>query len=418
MLEGIISDVTDRKETEQRLQETNQRLQESLERLRSMEERLIAQERRRALTELASGVAHDFNNALGIIRGSVNLMLEKPAKMQDPEAVERYLRRIDSAAGDAAETVKRIRKFYKPQEQSATEPLDLNRCVEEALETTASHWKEETQARGAPVRVEKDLEAIPPIEGNEAEMHELFTNLILNAVDAMPEGGTLTFATRQGGQDTVTLEVSDTGRGMSEEVREQCFNPFFTTKGATGSGLGLSTVQGIVRRHQGSIAVDSAPGEGTTFHIRLPVPPGDAEDGQEKKPADGGQTADLAEPLHILAIEDDPGQRAIIRESLENGGHTIDTAENGVHGLERFKNGSYDLVMTDRAMEEMSGDELARRVKEQKDSAQVLMLTGFGDMMDAAGQHPEDVDLLLSKPVTPQELREAIARLMGDKDGD
>jgi len=416
MLEGIISDITDRKETKQQLEKTNQQLQESLTRLQSMEKRLIAQERRRALTKLASGVAHDFNNALGIIRGSVNLMLEKPEKMQDAESVERYFRRIDTAAAEAAETVKRMRKFYKPQEQSSTEPLDLNACVEEAIDTTTSHWKDETRARGAPVHVEKDLNSIPPVEGNEAEIHELLTNLILNAVDAMPEGGTLTFATRKEGGDTVALDVSDTGEGMSEEVCNQCFNPFFTTKKSTGSGLGLSTVQGIVRRHEGSISVDSSPGEGTTFHIRLPVADGGPDGVQKRAPAGTSETNGTFTPLHILVIEDDPNQRSILRESLDSRGHTVDTAENGAQGLEKFWKRNYDLVMTDRAMAEMSGDEVAARIKDE-DSTQVIMLTGFGDMMDAAGQKPDDVDLLLSKPVTPKELREAIHGLMGGTDG-
>ena len=379
------------------------------EELRRSQQKHLEQERRRALTQMASGIAHDFNNILGIIKGSTQLLLDVSGNLDDRDKVERFVRRIDEAAGDAAETVKKMRKFYKPQEQSSVKLVDLNNCIHTVVDRTAPRWREEARAGGAPIEVKKNLSSIPRLYAKEAEIHELLTNLIFNAVDAMPEGGTLEFATRSGG-DKVIMEVSDTGEGMDETVQEQCLTPFFTTKGANGSGLGLSTVKGVVERHNGNIEIESTKDEGTTFHITLPIGESSETDTEEKA---HGETAPI-QPITVLLIEDEKKQRQLLKEYMEHWGHTVHTAENGRVGLEKFNPEDHELVITDRSMPNLSGDRVAAKVKEKAFDTPLIMLTGFGDMMEARGERPTGVDSLLSKPVNTEELWRCIRRLFAE----
>ncbi|MBI1926084.1 response regulator [Candidatus Poribacteria bacterium] len=245
---------------------------------------------------------------------------------------------------------------------------------------------------------------MPPIAGNEAELREMLTNLIFNAVDSMPQGGTVTFRTYVEELQYVVMAVSDTGIGMTEEVRQRCLEPFFTTKGERGTGLGLSMVYGIVQRHEGTIEIESEEGQGTTFRIRLPI----YTQGHE-------QVQDVAEtsghPLHVLVVDDEPLVREIITEFLKREGHTFETAANGREGLEKFQTSLFNLVITDRAMPEMSGDQFAAAIKAITPHKLIIMLTGFGQLMNATGELPEGVDVVLTKPIASPALRRAIAKV-------
>ena len=373
--------------------------------LRSARRQVIEQERQRALSIMASGIAHDFNNALSTIQGFTDLLLRSPEKLEDRETATGYLQHVYKAASNAAETVRRMRKFYRPHEDEPFQPVDLNSLVEEAVSMTRPRWKEQAQAKGVKIDVEKDLVDVPPVRGNEAELHEILTNLIFNAVDAMPEGGTLSVRTR-GGEGEVLLQVTDTGTGMDEEEVEHCLDPFFTTKYETGTGLGLSTVRGIVERHEGAIEVESEEGKGTTFRIHLPAD----EEAEKKRPTPASEKE--TKPLRVLVAEDEKEQREMLKEYLRMDDHEVDTALNGREGLRMFKHNSYDLVITDRSMPEMGGDQFAGEVKKDAPGKPVIMLTGFGEMMKAADEKPETVDVLLSKPVTWGELRKAIGQVM------
>ncbi|PJB64960.1 MAG: hypothetical protein CO095_14475 [Armatimonadetes bacterium CG_4_9_14_3_um_filter_58_7] len=396
------------------LEETNLRLQKALADLKATQEQVVQQERLRALGQMASGIAHDFNNALAPILGFSELMLMRPEGLDDREKVERYLKLIRTGAEDASNVVRRLREFYRKKEEGEVFlPVDLNQLVEQAVDLTQPKWRDQSLANGAPVEVRKDLKKVPKISGNESELREAMTNLIFNAVDAMPEGGTITLRTATDGagdaHDSVVLEVSDTGVGMDEATRQRCLDPFFTTKGTRGTGMGLSMVFGTVIRHEGAIEVESKEGKGTTFRISLPIP----DTSRKHQEAASGAAPHTDRPLRILIVDDDTRARSFMTALLEMDGHSFEVAGDGREGIDRFDAGRFDLVITDRAMPRMNGDQFAAAVKEQSPTTPVIMVTGFGDLMDATGEIVFGVDRFLSKPVTVAALREALAQATG-----
>jgi CheY-like chemotaxis protein len=247
-----------------------------------------------------------------------------------------------------------------------------------------------------------DLAPLPPVAGNDADLREILVNLLFNAVDAMTQDGTITVRTRPAGEFCV-LEVQDEGTGMSEEVRQRCLEPFFTTKGEKGTGLGLAMVYGVVQRHGGTIDVRSAVGEGTTFIIQLPVSKAVAQ------PQVAAPAAPPRGPLRVLVVEDDPMVREVTAAYLRADGHTVSLADGGEEALRQLEAEAFDLVVTDRAMPGMSGDQLALAIKERFPGLPVILLSGFGDLMRAAGETPAGVDAVLGKPITGSRLRQAVA---------
>ena len=402
---GVFLDVTKRKAALNELKEANEQLKETLEELHETQQQLVDQERQRALNQMASGIAHDFNNALSTIRGFTDLLLNNEDKAADRRVRRRYLRHIDTAARHAAETVGRMRKFYRPDDTKEFISVDLNRLVEEAVSMTRPRWKPEAQAKGRDIEVVKNLGRISAVRGDESELHEMLTNLIFNAVDAIESEGTVTVST-QALDGQVVLEVRDTGCGMDEETRQRCLDPFYTTKVESGTGLGLSVTRGIVGRHKGDIEIESQPGEGTAVRISLPA----SHEADQPDPPDSKDTPHRE--LNVLVVEDDEVQRELLLEILHSDGHTVELAANGREGIEKFNAGQYELVITDRAMPELNGDEVARLVKREASHKPVIMLTGFGDMMEAADEFPEGVDVVISKPVNLEKLKDAISRAL------
>jgi CheY-like chemotaxis protein/anti-sigma regulatory factor (Ser/Thr protein kinase) len=243
------------------------------------------------------------------------------------------------------------------------------------------------------------------VAGNGAELREVLTNLIFNAVDAMPKGGNISLRTRCDGNQVV-LEVSDTGKGMTEEVRQRCFEPFFTTKGAHGTGLGLSMVHGILQRHQATIEIKSEVDKGSTFIIRF------RSQSAQPQSASPAQPANTLQNLHVLVVDDEAMVRNVVGEYLKIDGHVVQTADGGRDGLEKFHKDQFDLVLVDRAMPDMNGDQVASAIKSTNPSMPVVMLTGFGSMMEASGERPPSVDLVVGKPVTICDLRAAVTKAL------
>jgi signal transduction histidine kinase len=264
-------DVTEQRATEEALKRTQQQLAQS--------------ERLRALGSMAGGIAHEFNNSLGPIVGFTDMLLKRPAVAEDAEKRTRLLRNIYTAATDAAATVERLRDFYRSREgDEAIEPLSIRELVSTTVSMTRPKWRGEAEAGGRRIRLTTHLQDAPPVVGNPTELRQVLTNLVFNAVDAMPAGGVI--SVRTASEDgKVLIEVTDTGIGMSEEVRKRCLDPFFTTKHERGSGLGLAMVYGTVQRHGGTIEVESEEGRGTTFRIWLPAFTGVAASGTEEQPA-------------------------------------------------------------------------------------------------------------------------------------
>ncbi len=388
--------------TNESLEETNQRLEETLAELRSTQERMIQQERLKALGTMASGIAHDFNNALGSILGYSDVLLTFPETLDDNAQTTEYIRTINTSAKDAAAVVDRLREFYRHRDDGEVlQPIDVNSVVREAISMSQPRWKGMAQAEGVDIELRTELASdIPQIGGNESNLRSALTNLIFNAVDAMPEGGTLTISTdREDGW--VRIVVVDTGTGMSEETKSRALEPFFSTKEERGTGLGLATVFGIVSRHGGRIDFTSELGKGTEFTVLLPLPR------STLAAKDDPEDQTMTRTLHILVAEDEPKMQRLLSEYLTRDGHTVELAPDGVEALRKFSEGDFDLVITDRGMPNMNGDELAVAIRAGSE-VPIIMATGFGGMMLASGERPVGVDFTLGKPIAIAALRKAI----------
>ncbi|HXI82646.1 MAG TPA: response regulator [Verrucomicrobiae bacterium] len=400
-------DITERKDAEGALREANHRLECSLTELRRTQQHIVGQERLQALGRMASGVAHDFNNALSKILGFTELLLTSPEKLQSTETVRDHLRMINTTARDAAQVVRRLHEFYRPRRDTELfKVVDLNAILEQTISLTEPKWRLEAQAGGVSIEIRTELQPKVLAFVDESELREVFTNLIFNAVDAMPEGGTITLRTSADAEHAI-LEISDTGNGMTEEVRRRCFEPFFTTKGFAGTGLGLASAYGIIQRHRGEIQIRSQVGKGTTFTIRLPAGPGE----HKQPPATETPVASKQNPLRVLVVEDEPMVRGIEVEYLVSDGHAVETAADGCEGLSKFRAGKFDLVLIDRAMPEVNGDQLTEAIKELDPDMPVILVTGFTEAL-TNGQTQRRADLILSKPFSHAGLYNAVGKVM------
>ena len=387
---------------EDQVRERTAKLETAMAELRATQDHIVKQERLRALGLMAGGIAHDFNNALTMMLGYGELLL--PWLHKHGAAREQaYLDHIISAAQDATHVVSRLREFYRPAENNEIRiPVNLNEVVTQAVSLTAPKWKGKCLADGVQIDIQTKLQEIPNIAANAAELREVFTNLIFNAVDAMPTGGTITIGTAPMG-DGVALTVTDTGSGMTESERKRCLEPFFTTKGERGTGLGLAVVYGIIQRHTGTIEIASECGVGTTFAIHFPSTSASAQI--------AGPTHDWSrKPLRILIVDDQEIICELISEHLTADGHTTASAKDGREALELFGNSSFDLVLTDQSMPGMNGIQLCNAIKAIVPGTPVILLTGFGDeiLNEQTSAHPIDVDLVLCKPASQADLRRAI----------
>jgi len=357
---------------------------------------------------MAGGVVHDFNNALMAVIGYSELLLKNQNLIEDKNAVREYLEVIHGAGRDASDVIGRLRDFYRPRgETDVFEPVDLNKLLENAAIMTQPKWKSQALATGRTITVDFDFEKIRTVVANSGELREAVTNLIFNAVDAMPRGGTITLRTRQQ-TDGVLVEVSDTGNGMSEEVKNRCLEPFFSTKGEKGSGLGLSMVFGIIKRHEGTLNIESSTGSGTTFQIHLPFHIAAQVVMEEKADASG-------DSLHILVADDDPVSRDIITKYLISDSHRVSTFASGTEALKGFAEGAFDLLILDHGMPGMSGIELAGLAKQMRNGQPIILLTGFNESALPPKIQETGVDLVLHKPVSLEELRHAMAAVLREE---
>jgi signal transduction histidine kinase/ActR/RegA family two-component response regulator len=406
----ITQDITELKQKTIELEDSNRLLVQTLDELHRTQRELVQHERLRALGQMATGIAHDFNNALTPILGFSELLLARPGDLKDTERVAQYLGLIHANAEAAARIVGRLRDFYRYREDNeALAPVDLNRVIRRVIELTRPKWQNEALAQGVTIQLETDFLAASPVMGQEAELSDAITGLVLNAVDAVTrkgQSGRLRLATQQENEH-VAVVVSDTGTGMSSEVREHCFEPFFSTKTDHGSGLGLALVYGVVNRHGGMITLEGEEGQGTTVTLRFPA----HRAGEPVVP----EKIALAKsgPLRILIVDDDPGVRDVTAEYLREDHHAIDQAASGREALEKLEIGTYDMVITDKAMPGMSGCQLAIAIKKTHPHLPVLLITGFGDMMNSVGEKPAGVDLVLGKPLSMDQLRQAVAQFCG-----
>jgi len=390
------------------------RLQQAYEELRESQDTILQQERLRALGQMASGIAHDINNAISPVTLYTDTLLDK--EMQLSAQGRDYLRIIRRAVDDVGQTVARMREFYRQRERSSDlSPLDLNPLVNQVLALTSARWRDLPQERGIVIDVRTELASgLPKVLGTESDIRDALTNLIFNAVDAMPEGGTLTLRTRAAAQ-SVELHVRDSGAGMDEETRRRCFEPFFTTKGERGTGMGLAMVYGMVQRHDAQIEIESAPGVGTTVRLQFKLAPSVTT--TAAKPA----ATRPHRPLNLLVIDDDPLVAQSLLHVLNHEGHTVTTADGGQAGIDAFASANgqgqcFDVVMTDLGMPYVDGRAVAAAIKAMSPLTPVLLLTGWGQRLSTEQTVPEYVDRLLSKPPKLAELSAALAELTAETD--
>ena len=388
-------------------------LQLAYDDLRRTQQSVMQQERFRALGEMATGAAHNINNAISPVMLYTESLLETEPGLSS--RAREYLETIRRSIADVALMVARMREFHRPREaQQALAPVSLNEVAREAADLTKVRWSDIPQQRGSVVRMRMELEDdLPLVLAVAGEVREAVINLIFNAVEAMPSGGTLTLRTRHfSGSDSdeapsLAIEVVDSGVGMDEDTRRRCLEPFFTTKGERGSGLGLAIVYGVVEHTGARIDIESAPGLGTTVRLAFPVP----------VMVDRMMTLEpVARPtqLRVLIVDDDPTLIKSLRDALESDGHSVATAGGGREGIEMFRAAlegqqPFAAVITDLGMPYVDGRQVAAAVKEASGSTRVVMLTGWGQRLANRGEMPAHVDRLLSKPPRLRDLREALS---------
>jgi signal transduction histidine kinase/ActR/RegA family two-component response regulator/HAMP domain-containing protein len=392
-------------------------LQQAYDDLRQTQQAVMQQERLKALGQMASGIAHDINNAISPIALYTESLLENEPGLS--ARARDYLSTIQHAIEDVSHTVARMREFYRQREQQLTlTPVKLNDLIQQVMDLSRARWSDMPQQRGIFIKIETVLDtALPPVMGVESEIREALVNLIFNAVDAMPNGGTLTLKTCVSERTTrlVHVEVTDTGVGMEEDVRRRCLEPFFTTKGERGTGLGLAMVYGIVRRHNADIEIESTPGKGTTFRINFPVPAASTT-------AAGKDTTAFVVPtrLRILVVDDDPLLIKSLRDALETDGHMVVTAGGGQDGIATFRNAfekkePFAVVITDLGMPYVDGRQVSASIKGISPTTPIILLTGWGQRLVAEGDVPKHVDHVLNKPPRLRDLRETLAQCVRQK---
>lgn len=367
-------------------------------------ERAARADKLRALGQLASGVAHDFNNSLAAILGRTQLL----RRLTHDEAMVRNLDIIQTAAEDAAATVRRIQTFARTSPMREFEQLDVRDLLNDAIEITRTRWQNEARLRGLDYQVELDAAGDQKTYGNASELREVFVNLIVNAVDAMPGGGKLSIScVRQ--QDRLWLRFADSGVGMPDDMRQKIFEPFFTTKGAHGTGLGLSVSYSIIERHEGSISVESEPGLGTTFTIDLPACD------LELSVTETLPGLIEASPLSILVIDDEQSVRETLADMLEIMDHKVVIAASGQEALEKLAGAGFDLVFTDLAMPEMDGWETARAIRKRLPEMNIVLVTGYGPGTEPPPGEENLVNGIIGKPFDFDQVSQTIAEVVGHR---
>jgi signal transduction histidine kinase/ActR/RegA family two-component response regulator len=393
-------------------------LTQAYEDLRLTQKAVLEQERLRALGQMASGIAHDINNAISPVALYVEAILAHETGFSD--RARQQLEIVQRAVDDVAQTVKRMGEFYRQRPaQLELTTVEVSHVLRQVLELTRARWSDMAQQRGAVIETKIEVTTENPmVQVIESELREALVNLVLNATDAMPDGGKLTLRTGHaleagfGFSRRVYIEVSDTGFGMDEETRRRCLEPFFTTKGERGSGLGLAMVYGIAQRHGVDIDITSVPGEGTTFRLTF------AATAPASQSTASVRVQKIPTHTKILLIDDDPVLLTSLREVLTHDGHQVQVAHGGKVGIEAFLDAQkagkpFPVVITDLGMPHIDGRAVAAAIKAAAPGTAIIMLTGWGQRLMGTGEVPPEVMAVLSKPPRIVDLRQKLAEITG-----
>ncbi|MCE5333705.1 MAG: response regulator [Desulfobacteraceae bacterium] len=375
---------------------------EDITKKKAFSEKIIQSEKLAALGTMAGGVSHDFNNLLMAILGHIQLILPQ---IED-EDIRRRLQNIEKAVYDGSNTVRRLQRFTERERdpKALASTIDIEEAVKDVVELTRPRWKNFMERSGHRIDMQFDLDKECMAAINASDLREVLTNLLLNAIDAMPQGGTITFRSRCHGEQVI-LEVADTGLGMTREVAEKIFDPFFTTKGVGNSGLGLSVSWSLIGRYGGDIQVKSKLGHGTTFVIKLTR----AEAAKSQSVAKSGEGSSS---YRLLLVDDDPEILNILRDMLRLKGHKVVATSDGEKALALLGSTHFDLVITDLGMPVVSGWEIARQAKEKDRNTPVVMITGWGAQYEDEDLGSRGVDLMLAKPLSWDKLLSSIEKML------
>lgn len=404
-------------------------VQKAYDELRRTQDGVAQKERLAALGQMASGIAHDINNALSPILGYSDLLLTKMPGI--PEEAKKYLQIINQASDDIARILARMREFYRRRSDPAglTE-VNINQTIQEVVEMTRPRWRDIPLREGIEVNVECNLESdLPVLYGDPEEIREGLFNLIFNAVDALSGGGKITLTTKfvevpdapsaaKYGKQQVAIEVSDNGIGMDEATQKRCLEPFFSTKSAKGgTGLGLPMVYGMMQRHEGTIQIESTRGVGTTIRLTFPV----------RIPTSQEAPKPVAKPpenrsVKVLCIDDESPVRQLLDDCLTHFGHRVAVAASGKEGLELFRTAKvnkqpYEVVITDMGMPDVDGYQVVEAISSESRNTPIIMMTGWGTIMREEKTTPAAVNALIDKPPHMQELNALLLKLTEKKNG-
>ena len=366
-----------------------------------IQEQFSQVEKMSALGQLASGVAHDFNNSLASILGRAELLM----KHSDDPKMKRGLEIIVKSARDGAKTVKRIQDFARQRSERDFELVDVDQMLLDVSEITRPRWRDGAEARNVQINLALRNNCGVYVHGDVSELRDVLVNVIFNAVHAMPMGGNLAISADVV-ESFVVLSVADTGVGMPAEVRSRVFDPFFTTKGVEGMGLGLAVAYGVVSRHQGAFEVESELGKGSVFSIKLPIAA--SAGGVDERAGVPDTTLRRCNLIRILVVDDEDEVRNLLKEILEDADCEAVTAGEGYEGLRLFEEGGFDAVFTDLGMPGMSGWELARAIRQKNQHVPLAIITGWGEAVSTNEKDEAKVDWVLSKPFSMAQIAEIV----------
>lgn len=401
-LANTLANIIEKKKYELLLKKTNFELEFSLDQIKVLQNQVVHQEKLRALGEMASGIAHEFNNQLTVMQGHSGMLIQLPELRQDDDYLLEKLNIIHEAGKKSEKIIRRMRSFYKKSNTASYRKIDINKIIKNSVENSFFRWKSMALSENIKINIHENFNELPLYFGDEVGLSEVFTNLLFNAIDAMPNGGDIYFDSLFE-DDKIKISIRYTGIGMSAEAKEKCFEPFYTTKHETGSGLGMSLSYGIIERHEGTINIDSETGKGTTVRISLPF----------KAAHNMGPNIfshnNKIEGLRILLVEDNKEVGDVVCNFLFVDNHYVEYASNGKEALALFNPKKYDIIISDISMPEMSGIELSKTIKKEFGKFPLILVTGFSDKINKLrGENKEYVSAILTKPIKIEMLRDAI----------
>ncbi|HKG98468.1 MAG TPA: ATP-binding protein, partial [Pyrinomonadaceae bacterium] len=379
--------------TRERLRKCLETIAEAHIRYEAQREQEIHAQKMAALGELSFGVAHNVNNTLTGILGRAQLILRNS---NDPAKIEAGLELIIKSAEDGAHIIRRIQDFARQRPSREFEVISIAELLKDACEMTRPRW--EARSEFAPIRFALHADCKAHVRGDPVELREVLVNMIYNAIDAMPSGGEVRVSTQEN-RERVVVHITDTGTGMGPDVKQRLFDPFFTTKGKAGTGVGLAVSFGIIRRHEGSIEVDSEPGRGTTFKISLPKVMLESPEAEDTGFTD--ITVSTSEDkVRVLVVDDETHVREVLIEALEADGCEVVSAQSGEIALALYEQyeGKFDAVFTDIGMPDMNGWELVTEIRERSKTVPIAIISGWADAISVQTRNAVKADWVVAKP--------------------